>query len=567
MFAHTHKSWLLANEQPMANDEHSKEVMRLIAALTERVYRLEQLAALREPQPRIPQIIADEIQGKSQSHDKLESTIGGYWLNRIGIVAVLIGVSYFLKYAFENEWVGPAGRVLIGLVAGLGVVCWSERIRRSGYAIFSYSMKAVGIGVLYLSLWASEQVYHLIPNTLAFIAMASVTAATVALALWQDAEVIAAFAAVGGFITPIALSTGQNNAISLFTYVAILDVGALVLSRYRPWIRVLVGSYIGTLILYSAWHSRFYSEDQFWTAFISVSAVFTAFAVTPFVDRDDRDSHGVLLLALLNAATYFFEVWELFNHAGQSRQAAIASAAFGCIYFLIAPQLARLELAVTAQVHWTIGASFLIVAVPLGLDAPWITIGWFIEAAALIAVSRRTQNEYLKGLGTIALVLGTFRLIALDDFKVERLVFNVRMMTFAIAVASLVYIVRKVAAAGRKEERPAVAIVIVTINILALVALNREITDAFRGIVRDFAYSALWMSYGAGLMFVGFWKTSRFLRWQALVLIAITICKVFLYDISSLDRGYRILSLIALGLILLATSFLYQRDWFKVKER
>ena len=120
-----------------------------------------------------------------------------------------------------------------------------------------------------------------------------------------------------------------------------------------------------------------------------------------------------------------------------------------------------------------------------------------------------------------------------------------------------------------------------TINVVALVALTEEITDVWRrqlqtsgpggyrnlGIIRDFAYSALWMSYGAGLMFVGFWKQSRFLRWQALVLIALTTGKVFLYDISSLDRGYRILSLIALGLILLTTSFLYQRDWFKLEQR
>src|SRR6266571_7289435 len=143
---------------------------------------------------------------------ELESKIGGHWLNRIGILALLIGASYFLKYAFDNEWIGPAGRIVIGLLAGVAVVFWSEHVRRSGYAIFSYSLKAVGIGVLYLSLWASSQLYHLVPNALAFLAMASLTASTVALALWQDAEVIAAFAAVGAFITPFALFSGENNA-------------------------------------------------------------------------------------------------------------------------------------------------------------------------------------------------------------------------------------------------------------------------------------------------------------------------------------------------------------------
>ena len=86
-------------------------------------------------------------------------------------------------------------------------------------------------------------------------------------------------------------------------------------------------------------------------------------------------------------------------------------------------------------------------------------------------------------------------------------------------------------------------------------------------IARDFTYSALWMAYGAMLMVVGFWRRSAFVRWQALVLIAFTIGKVFLYDVSELDRGYRIVSFIVLGVLLLAISFMYQRDWLKLSSR
>src|SRR5262249_37857265 len=157
----------------------------------------------------------------------------------------------------------------------------------------------------------------LIPNSVAFAAMMSVTAATVAMALWQDAEVIAAFAALGAFITPVALSTGENNAVGLFTYITILDIGALVLWWSRSWVRVLIGSYAGTLTLYAVWHSRFYTPDQLPIAIISVSVVFTTFALTPFLDRrgqESKDSNAVILVALANAATYFFEVWEIFRH-------------------------------------------------------------------------------------------------------------------------------------------------------------------------------------------------------------------------------------------------------------
>src|ERR1700686_4897559 len=168
----------------------------------------------------------------------LESRIGSHWLNRIGIAALLIGISYFLKFAFDNNWIGPAGRVSIGLLAGIAVVMWSERFRAKGYKAFSYSLKAVGIGTLYLSLWAAFQIYSLIPSGVAFVMMLVVTSATAALALAQDAQLLAAFALTGGFTTPLLLSTGQNRELALFCYIALLDLAILFLVVFKPWRRL-----------------------------------------------------------------------------------------------------------------------------------------------------------------------------------------------------------------------------------------------------------------------------------------------------------------------------------------
>jgi uncharacterized membrane protein len=75
------------------------------------------------------------------------------------------------------------------------------------------------------------------------------------------------------------------------------------------------------------------------------------------------------------------------------------------------------------------------------------------------------------------------------------------------------------------------------------------------------------MCYGAVLMAIGFWRRRAFVRWQALVLIAVTTVKVFVYDVSQLDRGYRIVSFIVLGVLLLGISFAYQRDWLRLSGR
>ena len=296
-----------------------------IAALTARIYALElhsgvdstttqQAIPVKQPQPPVPRpggtmlepplgpvasgslprttLQSSPLSNPAPSHGDtdLEKKIGQYWLNRIGIVAMLIGVSYFLKFAFDNNWVGPGGRIAIGLLVGIGLVLWSERFRKRGYAAFSYSLKAVGIGTLYLSLWGAFQIYHLIPAAAAFVAMAIVTAATIALALSQDAELLASFALVGGFSTPVLLSTGQNHEAVLFSYVALLDFAILTMAIFKPWRRLLWGSFAGTIILYLGWYSEYYSGDQR-ALTVAFAALFAAiFAVIPLAASGGRST-------------------------------------------------------------------------------------------------------------------------------------------------------------------------------------------------------------------------------------------------------------------------------------
>src|SRR3989338_8074716 len=157
----------------------------------------------------------------------LETLIAGRWLNRIGILALLLAAAFFLKCAFDNDWVGERGRVAIGLLCGSGLLVYSEWLRRRGYRYFSEGIAGLGAGVLYLSLYAGWSFYHLFPQAAAFAGMVVVTAAMVAVALGRDSQRLALVALVGGFLTPILLSTGKDQQVVLFTYLAVLDAGLL----------------------------------------------------------------------------------------------------------------------------------------------------------------------------------------------------------------------------------------------------------------------------------------------------------------------------------------------------
>src|SRR5712671_8048853 len=135
--------------------------------------------------------------------DHLENLIGGHWLNRIGILAVFIGISFFLKYAFDNNWIGPSGRVAIGILLGALMLPWSHWLLGKGYTYFSEGIAALGEATLFLSVWAGCQYYTLYSRDVGFVAMIAITAVMAAVAIGRDSQRIAVLSLLGGLLTPI----------------------------------------------------------------------------------------------------------------------------------------------------------------------------------------------------------------------------------------------------------------------------------------------------------------------------------------------------------------------------
>jgi uncharacterized membrane protein len=627
----------------MANPQDELEVLRAqMASLTARVHRLEQSARI-EPQtisgtaatptpppPPITRAPAEEVQIRilreeaergpvppppmpnmpprpnvavpkfaqveQRSSEDLEGTIGKLWLNRIGIVAILIGVAYFLKYAFDIGWIGKQGRVAIGLLAGIAVVVWSESFRRKGSAAFSYSLKAVGIGILYLSLWAASQYFHLVPASAAFVAMILVTASTITLALTQDAEILAVYAMIGGFSTPALVSTGENHEIILFSYVLLLDLAILAMVAYKPWRRIVWGAMLGTGVMYIGWAAQFYDSSERAVTVLFASAFFAVFALVPLLTPLTRSrwhpgmSITLTLLPLVNGGAYFLALYAMYDR--ETVTLTWYALALAAVYLLLSSQFRRRvdsepDVVKTVNLlHVAVAITFITVAIPLKLDAHWITIGWLIESAVLLFVGVKSDAHFLRIFAGCTLALGVCRLLFFDNFHTQTLVFNARFATFLVAIAIMAGIVAAGERYGSEREMPFVKLAGVALNLLALVALTGEANDYFTRhiaetyqqhnmyaasrqleIVRDFSFSAIWIVYGAALMIIGFWKRSAFIRWQAMVLLAVTIGKVFLYDSRELQQIYRILSFIALGVMLMAISYAYHRDWFKLSPK
>jgi uncharacterized membrane protein len=524
----------------------------------------------------------------------LESRIGSQWFNRIGILAVLIGMAWFLKLAIDNHWIGPLGRVLVGLIAGAGLIAWSERIRSHGYSGFSYSLKALGSGILYLSLWSAFSLFHLIPAAVAFAAMIVVTAFNGFMSWSQDSELLALYAIVGGLSIPVLVSTGENSEVTLFSYLLLLDIAVLVLVALRPWSRLLFGAFTGTVFFVFIWWVTFYSTAQSGRTAFFVGCFFAIFAVAPRLVRvrfEDEtrvsgwDNLALVLLPISNAALGFVAFYDIFDSSGSGWAGPWLAVGFAVFYLLLLrlPAGGRLHQspAILSALHLTAAVVFLSIAIPLKAHGRWLTIGWLTEGTALLWFSRRINSPLLRGLAVICLLLGLAALLVVNPPASTTPLLNQRFATYCVGIAAftLVFVMARKEQSNEPDRLLAAAAVLV-VNALALVAIGWEIHSywwfrQWQGNWRlmhdyrmyaQFTYSAFFMAFGAVLLAVGFSRRSAYLRWQALLLLAVAIGKVFLVDVSALSQGYRILSFIGLGALLLGVSFVYQRDLLNLRN-
>jgi len=214
--------------------------------------------------------------------------------------------------------------------------------------------------------------------------------------------------------------------------------------------------------------------------------------------------------------------------------------------------------------------TFATLAIPIRLDGKWITLAFAVEGAILIWTGFRALHLRLRQAGYFLLALAAGRLL-LFPIDAPQFLFNARFATYLVLIACMVAALlaaREQAATLGEQETSVLAILAVLANAYAVLALSLEFWDYFgrsavlgvdRHLAQHLALSLLWTLYASALILIGVKRQSALLRWQALVLFGLAVAKVFLYDISYLDRFYRIVSLLILGVLLLVVSFLYQK--------
>jgi len=531
--------------------------------------------AAHPPQPSIfaaPPLYAS--QSKSTSSLDWETVIGGRWLNRIGIVALIGATTFFLKYAFDNDWIGPRGRVAIGIVLGAAMLPWSQWLLSRGYSYFSEGIAGLGAAVMYLSFWAGCQYYTLYTRDVGFYAMILVTAGTAAVALGRNSQRIALLSLVGGFLTPLLVSSGKDEQVVLFSYLLMLGLGLLVIELRRNWRALTPVSFVFSIIYFWGWYEKFYQPAKLGRTLIFATLFLLLYAVLPILRAVKSSSVNEIdfLLVLANPFAYFAALYVMLwpKDRWPLTLLALALSAGHVTVARVIPPPKSGESPLMRFLYAGVALTFATLAIPLRLDGKWITLAFAVEGAVLVWTGFRSALAGLRGAGYLLLAISAVRLLAFP-LPAPQFLLNERFATYLVLIACLaavLYSARERLPSVSSEEHGLLAFLSVATNFFALFALSLELWDYFgrpsglgidSGLAQHLALSLLWTAYASALIGFGIQRKAPLLRWQALLLFGLVVIKVFIYDSSYLERFYRIVSFFILGLVLLVVSFLYQR--------
>ena len=531
-------------------------------------------------------------QASNTPHDQTRSTtrkildweqIPGNWFARIGGLAILIGIAFFLALAFDNHWIEATGQIVIGISVGL-LFLVSGEYWQNQYRTWAQSVSGTGIAILYASIYAAFGIHELIDAYLAFALLIVITLATAGLSLRYHALPLAVLAVIGGLVTPLFLNRDLPELHLMLAYILILDLGVLILATLRNWrwltLVAAIGSYglIGTYID----HDNGLSIPLLQTGLSLIFLIFVGATTLFHLIWRKVPEYTDLGLITLNAAIYFALTVGLLEE-NYFAWLPLISLSLVALYGLIAyASIRRGGVSNRTTIFLLLSAlTFLAITIPIQFDGKWVTIALAVKAASLIYAGFYLNYKQVRIFGLALLPIVAFRLIAYETFtepETFTLLVNSRVLTFMVSIVCIYlssYFYLRYGSDSKTWEDTVLPILSATASFFSLWIISAEAIRYFdntsfaentRENAKLLSLSLLWAIYAVIGLTIGGLIHSKRIRLGALTILTIAVLKLFLIDSLQLDREYSVVAFISLGLLLITIGFFYQKHQSAIKE-
>lgn len=386
----------------------------------------------------------------------LEKFIGENLINKIGILILALGISYLVKLGIDQNVITEPMRVGIGILAGSIVMIFAHKLR-ANFKPFSSVLVAGAISIFYFTIAIAFHDYHLINQTMAFVIMVIITLFSTFISISYDRMELAALSLIGAFAVPFMVSTGSGNYVVLLTYIAIIDIGILMIAYYKKWNFLNIQAYVFTMLLYCSWLSTIIGEVKapYLGALIFGFVFYFIFILTNIINNlKNKGEFSKIQLMILSSNTLIYYACGMIilenYHPELKGLFTTLLALFNLIYAWFLYKKFGVEKTV---IYVLIGMTltFATLAIPIQFKGNYITLFWAAEAVLLMWLSQKSQISHFRfasvivhGMMLMSLLLDWTQIYGAD--KILNIIINPAFITGIFGLGSYLavyFLIRK----------------------------------------------------------------------------------------------------------------------------
>jgi uncharacterized membrane protein len=351
------------------------------------------------------------------SKSNLEKFIGENLINKIGIAILVIGVAIGAKYSIENNLISPLTRIILGYLTGLGLIGFGIKLKAK-YENYSAVLVSGAIAILYFITFAAYSFYDLFPQSMTFGLMLLFTVFGVVAALNYNKQVIAHIGLVGAYAIPFLLSNDSGNVLVLLSYMAIINVGILVISFKKDWKPLYYSAFIFTWLIYAGFAGFSYQRDEHFQIALTFLCIFFSqfyaiFLAYKLIANEKFKKSDVVFL-MINSFIFFGLGYSILSRHDIGKELlGVFTLINAVIHFIVCAILFKKKLADRNLFYLVAGMVliFITIAVPVQLDGNWVTLLWSLEAALLFWIGRTKNVPVYERLSYPLMILAFFSLL------------------------------------------------------------------------------------------------------------------------------------------------------------
>lgn len=485
----------------------------------------------------------------------LEVDIGKRIFAWVGIVTLLIGLTFFVTYSFQNF--DNVGKIIVGYGVSLALFLAGRRLRLPARP-FSYVLEGGAWALAYFMTYATSFVpeFNILNNpTLTFILLMVIIAAMTVVSLAERAPVFTAGAFLLGYGT--ALVGSDTGTLSLWA-VLMLSLGALFVSLRLNWYAFGIGGAIGTYLTFFRWIGSLPASDlsaadeTSGIGFLILYALIFGIGHILAKPQTAEQRMYIRIGVAVNIFLSFIASLTLFDRAGA--ELWVVAAVYGAVLAAFAGASTLLSRARWLGLPYVLlSIAAITTAVALKFTNETLIYVWVIEAAVLVVMGIFTRTWPIRLMGYILSLLSGLLILGdlMDSNSTTASLVAITLTTVALWLALGAWLANQRDSLRAEEHQMSYVFTDAAIA-LGVVLVQSEVTEKMVSVATGMI--------GLAILVAGFAAKSKNLRGVSIAILGFTIFRVFLVDVALLDAFGKMISFIVLGAILLGVAYLYSRS-------